>query len=31
MSVIYLYNDYCIEAMKSIGDNTIDLIITAPP
>ena len=31
MSVINLYNDNCIEAMKSIGDNTIDLIITDPP
>ena len=31
MSAINLYNDNCIEAMKSIGDNTIDLIITDPP
>lgn len=31
MPQIRLYNSDCIEAMKNIGDHTIDLIVTDPP
>lgn len=31
MSIVNLYNDNCIEAMKKIEDDSIDLIVTDPP
>ena len=26
-----LYNQDCIEALKNMGDNSIDLVVTSPP
>lgn len=31
MSEIKLYNGDCLEVMKDIPDNSIDLIVTSPP
>lgn len=31
MSSIHLYNDDCLQAIKAINNNTIDLVVTSPP
>lgn len=28
---IELFNDDCLNALKNIGDETVDLIVTSPP
>lgn len=31
MSEIHIYNDNCIDVFNTIGDESVDLIVTDPP